>query len=165
RQRLHADLRRLPAAGRPSRRPVRAAAPFHDRHHRLQSRFAGLWTGERARAVQGLGGAVVDAVSLALLMNLFTEPGERARAMGVYGFVCAGGGSIGVLLGGLLVDIFDWHSIFLINIPIGAIVFGLSFALLPKSRGPSGKVNLDVTGSLAITASLMLAVYAIVNGN
>ena len=57
-----------------------------------------------ARAVQGLGGAVVSAVALSLIMNLFTEPAERAKAMGVYGFVCAGGGSIGVLLGGLLTD-------------------------------------------------------------
>ena len=65
-----------------------------------------------ARAAQGLGGAVVSAVSLSLIMNLFTEPGERARAMGVYGFVCAGGGSIGVLLGGLLTSALSWHWIF-----------------------------------------------------
>ena len=62
-----------------------------------------------ARAVQGLGGAVVSAVALSLIMNLFSEPGERARAMGVYGFVCAGGGSLGVLLGGLLTSAFSRH--------------------------------------------------------
>src|SRR5213083_2647677 len=72
-----------------------------------------------ARAVQGIGGAIVDAVALALLMHLFTEAGERAKAMGVYGFVCAGGGSIGVLLGGVLNGASAWHWIFLVNLPIG----------------------------------------------
>src|SRR5438874_4206661 len=62
-----------------------------------------------ARAVQGLGGAVVSAVALSLIMNLFTEPADRAKAMGVYGFVCAGGGSIGVLLGGVLTSALSWH--------------------------------------------------------
>ena len=75
-----------------------------------------------ARAVQGLGGAVVSAVALSLIMNLFTEPQERARAMGVYGFVCAGGGSVGVLLGGMLTSAFSWHWIFLVNLPIGVAV-------------------------------------------
>lgn len=69
--------------------------------------------------MQGLGGAVVSAVALSLIMTLFTEPAERARAMGVYGFVCAGGGSIGVLLGGLLTSSLSWHWIFLVNLPIG----------------------------------------------
>src|SRR3989475_5720544 len=71
-----------------------------------------------ARAVQGLGGAVASAVSLSLMMTLFTEPAERAKAMGVFGFVAAGGGTIGVVLGGLLTDTLDWHWIFLVNIPI-----------------------------------------------
>jgi MFS family permease len=70
-----------------------------------------------ARAVQGLGGAVVAAVALSLIMTLFTEPGERAKAMGVIGFVTAGGGSIGVLVGGVLTDSFDWHWNFLVNLP------------------------------------------------
>src|SRR4029079_7570109 len=70
-----------------------------------------------ARAVQGVGGAVVSAVSLSLIMTLFTEPGERAKAMGVVGFVIAGGGTIGVLLGGVLTDLLSWHWIFLVNIP------------------------------------------------
>src|SRR5712692_1880529 len=62
-----------------------------------------------ARAVQGLGGAVVSSIALSLMMNIFTEPGERAKAMGIFGFVCAGGGSIGVLAGGLLTDALSWH--------------------------------------------------------
>ena len=76
-----------------------------------------------ARAVQGVGGAIVAAVALSLVMTLFVEPGERARAMGVIGFVAAGGGSIGVLLGGVLTDTLDWHWIFLVNLPVGIAVF------------------------------------------
>src|SRR6266704_2561234 len=72
-----------------------------------------------ARAIQGLGGAIVSVVALSLIMNLFVEPAERARAMGVYGFVSAGGGSVGVLLGGLLTNTLNWHWIFLVNLPIG----------------------------------------------
>ncbi|CAB3756298.1 DHA2 family efflux MFS transporter permease subunit [Paraburkholderia humisilvae] len=118
-----------------------------------------------ARAVQGLGGAIVSAVSLSLIMNLFTEPGERAKAMGVYGFVCAGGGSIGVLLGGLLTNLLSWHWIFLVNLPIGIGVYGLCITLLPAGRGHAHGERLDVAGAVTVTASLMLAVYAIVNGN
>ncbi|MBI3897013.1 MAG: DHA2 family efflux MFS transporter permease subunit [Gammaproteobacteria bacterium] len=118
-----------------------------------------------ARAVQGLGGAVVSAVALSLIMTLFTEPAERAKAMGVYGFVAAGGGSIGVLLGGLLTNALDWHWIFLVNIPVGVIVFVLCRILLPASRGQGLARHLDVAGAVTITSSLLLAVYAIVNGN
>ncbi|VTU15540.1 Spectinomycin tetracycline efflux pump [Variovorax sp. SRS16] len=118
-----------------------------------------------ARAIQGLGGAVVSAVALSLIMNLFTEPGERAKAMGVYGFVCAGGGSVGVLLGGLLTHALSWHWIFLVNLPIGIAVYALCLALLPAARGQASSERLDVGGALTVTAALMLAVYAIVNGN
>ena len=72
-----------------------------------------------ARGVQGVGGAVASAVSLSLMVNLFTEPGERAKAMGIFGFVAAGGGSLGVLLGGIITDMISWHWIFLVNFPIG----------------------------------------------
>jgi EmrB/QacA subfamily drug resistance transporter len=118
-----------------------------------------------ARAVQGLGGAVVSAVALSLIMDLFTEPGDRAKAMGVYGFVCAGGGSIGVLLGGLLTGALSWHWIFLVNLPIGVAVFALSLRLLPSGRNESAPRHLDIAGALTVTAALMLAVYAIVGGN
>ena len=118
-----------------------------------------------ARAVQGLGGAVVSAVSLSLIMNLFSEPSERAKAMGVYGFVCAGGGSVGVLLGGLLTSALSWHWIFLVNLPIGAAVFALCLVLLPGGRPVGAGTRLDVAGAITVTVSLMLAVYAVVNGN
>ena len=115
--------------------------------------------------MQGLGGAVVSAVALSLIMNLFTEPAERAKAMGIYGFVCAGGGSIGVLLGGVLTSAFSWHWIFLVNLPIGVAVYALCLVLLPDGRGQANAGRLDVAGAVTVTASLMLAVYAIVNGN
>ncbi|RYF42818.1 MAG: DHA2 family efflux MFS transporter permease subunit [Comamonadaceae bacterium] len=117
-----------------------------------------------ARAVQGLAGAVVSAVALSLIMNLFTEPAERAKAMGVYGFVCAGGGSIGVLLGGLLTSELNWHWIFLVNLPIGIAVAGLCLVLLPAGQRQAGQ-RLDLGGAVTVTSALMLAVYAVVNGN
>lgn len=118
-----------------------------------------------ARATQGLGGAVVDAVSLSLIMDLFTETGDRTKAMGVYGFVCSGGGSIGALLGGFLVNAFDWHWIFLVNIPIGIAVIILSLSLVPAAKSQVADRHLDVAGAITVTAALMLAIYAIVNGN
>jgi EmrB/QacA subfamily drug resistance transporter len=117
-----------------------------------------------ARAVQGLGGAVVTAVALSLIMDLFQETGERAKAMGVYGFVCSAGGSIGVLLGGFLTTTLNWHWIFLVNLPIGLGVYVASLRLLPRDPAHPGEVRVDVAGAITVTASLMLAVYAIVNG-
>jgi EmrB/QacA subfamily drug resistance transporter len=120
---------------------------------------------EAARAIQGLGGAVASAVSLSITMMLFTEQGERAKAMGIFGFVASGGGSIGVLLGGVLTDSLDWHWIFLVNLPIGVAVTFFSLKLLPAARVPSQADGLDVAGAITVTAALMLAVYAVVNGN
>ena len=118
-----------------------------------------------ARAIQGIGGAVVSAVALSLIMNLFSEPGERAKAMGFFGFVMAGGGSVGVLLGGLLTGTLNWHWIFLVNLPIGAGVFALCVALLPKDEAAAATARLDIAGAVTVTISLLLAVYAVVNGN
>jgi EmrB/QacA subfamily drug resistance transporter len=118
-----------------------------------------------ARALQGLGGAVVSAVALSLVMNLFTEPAERAKAMGVIGFVAAGGGSIGVLMGGVLTNSLDWHWIFLVNAPIGVAVILLSLRVLPAVHVRAADSRLDLAGAVTVTTALMLAVYAIVNGN
>jgi EmrB/QacA subfamily drug resistance transporter len=118
-----------------------------------------------ARAVQGLGGAIVSAVALSLMMMLFTEPAERAKAMGIFGFVASGGGSLGVLLGGILTDVLDWHWIFLVNVPIGVAVVALTLRVIPGVRAAVAEQRLDVAGAVTVTASLMLAVYAIVNGN
>jgi len=134
----------------------------------VASLFCGLASSQEmlvaGRAIQGLGGAVVAAVALSLIMTLFTEPGERAKAMGVIGFVAAGGGSIGVLAGGVITDILSWNWIFLVNLPIGVLVIALCLVLIPGGSG-SRDTKLDVAGAITVTASLMLAVYAIVNGN
>jgi EmrB/QacA subfamily drug resistance transporter len=118
-----------------------------------------------ARAVQGIGGAVVSAVALALVMTLFTDPGERAKAMGVFGFVLSGGGTAGVLLGGVLTDLLSWNWIFLVNLPVGIAVVLLALALVPAGPGLSAGGRVDVAGAATVTLSLVLAVYAIVNGN
>jgi EmrB/QacA subfamily drug resistance transporter len=118
-----------------------------------------------ARAIQGVGGAIASAVSLSLIMTLFTEPTERAKAMGVFGFVAAGGGSVGVILGGILTDTLSWHWIFLVNVPIGVLVCALCLRLLPSEEGPAASGRVDVAGAVAVTSALMLATYAIVNGN
>jgi len=135
----------------------------------LASTACGLATSQGmlvgARAVQGLGAAVVSAVALSLMMTLFIEPAERAKAMGVFGFVAAGGGSIGVLLGGILTDTLNWHWIFLVNVPVGILVVVLSLLLIPAARVPTAAQRLDIAGAVTVTASLMIAVYAIVNGN
>jgi MFS family permease len=100
------------------------------------------------------------------MMTIFTEPAERAKAMGVFGFVASGGGSIGVLLGGILTDVLSWHWIFLVNLPVGVAVLVLSLRLLPAAApGTAGGGRLDVAGAVTVTSALMLAVYAIVNGN
>lgn len=123
------------------------------------------WMLITARAIQGLGGAVVNSVALSLILTLFTTDADRTRAMGFFGFVAAGGGAIGVFLGGLLTGSFDWHWVFLVNIPIGVLVFVLSTYLLPHSTLEQEPQKLDLGGAVTITLALMLAVYAIVGGN
>jgi EmrB/QacA subfamily drug resistance transporter len=118
-----------------------------------------------SRAIQGVGGAIVSVVVLSLLMIMFTEPAERAKAMGTVGFVLSGGGTAGVLLGGILTDILSWHWIFLVNIPIGIAVFVACVYLLPQDQQAEQRPRLDIAGAVTVTLSLLLAVYAIVNGN
>jgi EmrB/QacA subfamily drug resistance transporter len=118
-----------------------------------------------ARAVQGLGGAVVTAVALSLIVNLFAAGTERAKAMGIYAFVTAAGGSIGEVLGGVLTNAFGWHWIFLINLPIGVAVYWLCVVLLPRDQPVAGRRRLDIAGAVTVTTGLMLAVYAVVDGN
>jgi EmrB/QacA subfamily drug resistance transporter len=118
-----------------------------------------------SRAVQGLSGAVVSALAFSLIVVLFTDPHERAKAMGVFGFVMAGGGSVGVLAGGVLTDLLSWHWVFLVNLPIGIAVLVAGIRLLPAVHTGAERTRLDVPGAFAITGALVLAVYAIVNGN
>ena len=117
--------------------------------------------------MQGLGGAIVSAVALSLIMTLFTEPAERAKAMGVFGFVAwPAAAASACSLGGVLTDALDWHWIFLVNVPIGIAVVVLSLRLAAGvATGAAARGRLDVAGAVTVTAALMLAVYAIVNGN
>ena len=135
----------------------------------IASLFCGIATSQEflvvARAVQGIGGAVVSAVALSLLMTLFTEQADRAKAMGIFGFVLSGGGVIGVLAGGILTDVLSWNWIFLVNLPVGVLVYVLSLRLLPKQPGFAASGRVDIAGAITVTASLMLAVYAIINAN
>ena len=117
------------------------------------------------RAVQGVGGAIVVAVALSLIMRLFTDRVERAKALGVYGFVCAGGGTIGLLAGGALTSALSWHWVFLVNLPVGVAVCAFAGRLLSGIRGAGESRRLDIWGGATVTASLVLANYAIVNGN
>ena len=107
---------------------------------------------------------MVSAIALSLIMNLFTEPPERAKAMGVFGFVMAAGGSVGVLLGGVLTDPLNWHWVFLVNLPIGVAVYVLCVLLIPSDQTQASG-RLDVAGALTVTSASLLAVCAIVNGN
>ncbi|KWB12295.1 disulfide bond formation protein DsbA [Burkholderia cepacia] len=118
-----------------------------------------------ARAAQGGGGAAVGATALSLIIFLFRESVDRAKAMGVYGFVCAFGGALGMLVGGVLTDMLDWHWIFLINLPFGAVIIVLSIRLLPACDVDPNlhRVKQDCAGAITITASLMSMVYGLVS--
>jgi EmrB/QacA subfamily drug resistance transporter len=119
-----------------------------------------------ARALQGIGAALIAPSALSILMNLFTVPSERNKAMGFWGAAAPAGGTAGVFLGGVLTAWVDWSWVFLINVPIGIAVLALSGILLPKdgnNRKQSGRV--DYPGALSITGALLLLVYAIVTAN
>ena len=115
-----------------------------------------------ARFLQGLGGAVSASVIIAMIVTEFPEPAERAKAMSAYIFVAVGGGSIGLLVGGIVTHALDWHWIFFINIPIGAATVLLGRALLDENQGLGLDQGVDIVGSVAVTLSLMLGIYAIV---
>jgi EmrB/QacA subfamily drug resistance transporter len=116
-----------------------------------------------ARGVQGIGGSIVASVSLSIVLVLFPQPAERAKAMSIWGFVGSGGASIGVIAGGLLTHAFNWHWIFLVNVPIGALALLLARPLLPRVAGTGLGKGLDVGGTLAVIAAPVLGVYGIVN--
>src|SRR5215210_4675547 len=115
-----------------------------------------------ARFLQGVGAAAQASVILAIIVTEFPEAAERARAMGAYVFVSVAGGSIGLLAGGLLTEALSWHWVFFVNLPIGAATFALGHALIRADKGLGLGHGVDWVGSVLVTASLMSAIYAIV---
>src|SRR6202521_706720 len=115
-----------------------------------------------ARFLQGAGGALSTGVILALIVVGFPKPLERAQAMSVFTFVIAGGGSIGLLAGGLLTEWMNWHWIFFINLPIGVATFVSGAALIDETEGIGLRQGVDIAGSILVTAAMVLGVYAIV---
>jgi EmrB/QacA subfamily drug resistance transporter len=115
-----------------------------------------------ARLLQGIGGAVASSVILAIIVTEFPGRSEQTKAMGLYAFVSAGGGSIGLLAGGLLTQSLDWHWIFFVNVPIGMLAFLLGWVLIDENEGIGLGGGVDVAGSILITAATMLGAFAIV---
>jgi EmrB/QacA subfamily drug resistance transporter len=114
-----------------------------------------------ARFVQGVGGALTSAVVLAMIVTMFPEPREQAKAIGVYGFVASAGGSIGLLTGGVLTQAINWHWIFFINLPIGVATALFALRLIDDRPGIGLRNGADLPGALLLTAGLMLGVYTI----
>jgi EmrB/QacA subfamily drug resistance transporter len=115
-----------------------------------------------ARFVQGIGGALTSAVILGMIVTMFSEPREQAKAIGVYAFVASAGGAVGLLAGGVLTQTINWHWIFFINIPIGIATALMTRRLLARDEGIGLSNGADVPGAVLITSSLMLGVYTIV---
>ncbi len=114
-----------------------------------------------ARFLQGAGGAAASAVTLGMIVTMFPEPRDQAKAIGVYGFVASAGGSIGLLAGGILTDAINWHWIFFVNVPIGLATALFAVRLVESRRGIGVGEGADVPGAVLVTAGLMLAVYTI----
>src|SRR5437667_7840525 len=115
-----------------------------------------------ARFIQGVGGAMTSAVLLGMVVTMFREPREQARAIGIYSFVAAAGASIGLLAGGFLTDALNWHWIFLVNVPIGIATALLALRLLQADRGIGLGMGADALGAFLVTAALLLGVYTII---
>jgi EmrB/QacA subfamily drug resistance transporter len=115
-----------------------------------------------ARFIQGVGGAMTSAVILGMIVTMFGEPRERARAIGIYSFVAAAGGSIGLLAGGFLTSALNWHWIFFVNIPIGVATAFFALRLLEPERGIGLARGADVLGAFLVTAALLVGVYTII---
>jgi EmrB/QacA subfamily drug resistance transporter len=114
-----------------------------------------------ARFVQGAGGAAASAVTLGMIVTMFPEPREQAKAIGVFGFVASAGGSIGLLAGGILTDLINWHWIFFVNVPIGLVTALLALRLVESRPGIGIGEGADAPGAALVTGGLMLAVYTI----
>src|SRR5271170_5383471 len=118
-----------------------------------------------ARFVQGIGGALSSSVIVAIIVTEFPSPNERAKAMSAYVFVAVGGGSIGLLAGGVLTQALSWHWIFFVNVPIGIATLILGRLLIVENIGLGIRQGVDVVGSVLVTVSLMIGIYGIVTAS
>jgi EmrB/QacA subfamily drug resistance transporter len=118
-----------------------------------------------ARFVQGVGGAMTSAVILGMIVTMFPEPGEQAKAIGVYSFVASAGGSVGLLLGGVLTEAISWHWIFFVNLPIAVVTGIFALRVLSRDEGVGFSRGADIPGALLIVGALMVGVYAIVEAS
>ncbi|HWY90841.1 MAG TPA: MFS transporter, partial [Solirubrobacteraceae bacterium] len=121
------------------------------------------WWVVAARFVQGVGGAMTSAVILGMIVTMFPQPREQARAIGVFAFVASAGGSVGLLAGGVLTQSINWHWIFFVNLPIGVATALAARRLVADDVGIGLRAGADVPGALLITSALMLGVYTIVD--
>lgn len=115
-----------------------------------------------ARFVQGIGGAMTSAVILGMIVTMFPEPREQARAIGAFAFVASAGGAVGLLAGGILTESINWHWVFFVNVPLAAVTAACTLRLVDDEPGVDLRAGTDVAGALTVTVSLMLGVYAIV---
>lgn len=132
----------------------------------LASLLCGLagsqWLLVAARALQGIGGAIIAPAALSIIITTFKDPADRARAMGIWAFVVSGGASVGVLLGGVLTQTMGWPWIFFVNLPVGLVALALCRPLLAPDPKPDGRGGFDLPGAFLVTASIVAAVYAVV---
>jgi EmrB/QacA subfamily drug resistance transporter len=115
-----------------------------------------------ARALQGLGAALISPAALSIIATTFAEGAERAKALGVWAAIAIGGSAVGLILGGVLTQYFSWPWIFFVNVPVGIAAFVLSLRLIPESRDEAAGRSYDVAGAVTVTGGLMVLVYAIV---
>jgi EmrB/QacA subfamily drug resistance transporter len=118
-----------------------------------------------ARGVQGLGAALVSPAALSIVTTTFKEGAERTKAMGVWAAIAVGGGAVGLLLGGILTDVFSWPWIFFVNVPVGIVTFVLSLRLVPESKDEAAHRSFDLAGAVTVTGGLVALVYGIVRSN
>jgi EmrB/QacA subfamily drug resistance transporter len=114
------------------------------------------------RGLQGLGGALLSPAALSIITTTFTEQEERTRALGVWAAIAAGGGAVGLLVGGVLTDLVSWPWIFIVNVPVGAIALALAMRFVPESRIETEQRTFDLAGAFSVTGGLVVLVYAIV---
>src|ERR1035441_10140465 len=114
------------------------------------------------RGLQGLGGALVSPAALSIVTTTFTEQAERTKALGVWSAIAAGGGAVGLLLGGVLTDLASWQWIFIVNVPVGEVTLALALRFVAESRADLQHRAFDIAGAVAVTGGLVVLVYAIV---